>query len=159
MARILERLSRIGVAASSSRWGGIVYYVVCRRIDSILIPLTGARMSMGPPGFTTLVTTRGARTGKPRKTSLAFLWKGDGMVVVASKGGAPHHPAWYHNMKANPRVRVQHRGGIEERVAREATGEERESLFAEVAARYPNFAAYQERASQRVIPVMVLSRS
>ena len=159
MPRILERLGRIGIAASSSKWGGVFYYVVCRRIDSILIPLTGARMSMGPPGFTTLITTTGARSGKLRKTSLAFLWKGDDMVVVASKGGAPRHPAWYHNMKANPRVRVQHRGGIEERVAREATGEERESLFAVVAARYPNFAAYQERATRRVIPVMVLSRS
>ena len=93
MPRILERLGRIGIAASSSKWGGIFYYVVCRRIDSILIPLTGARMSMGPPGFTTLITTTGARSGKLRKTSLAFLWKGDDMVVVASKGGAPRHPA------------------------------------------------------------------
>lgn len=159
MARILEHLSRIGVAASSSRWGGIVYYVVCRRIDSILIPLTGARMSMGPPGFTTLITTTGARTGKPRKASLAFLWKGDDMVVIASKGGGPHHPAWYHNMQATPRVRVQHRGGVEERVAREATGEERERLFAEAAAAYPNFAAYQERATERTLPVMILSLS
>ena len=157
MGAILEGLSRIGVAASSSRWGGIFYYVVCRRIDSVLIPLTGGRLCMGPPGFTVLITTTGARSGKPRKASLAFLWKGEDMVVLASKGGASQHPAWYHNLKADPRVRVQHRGGIEERVAREATGEERGTLFAEAAATYPNFAAYQERATRRSIPVMLLS--
>lgn len=158
MAGILEGLSRLGVAASSSKWGGIFYYVVCRRIDSVLIPLTGGRLCMGPPGFTVLITTTGARTGKPRKASLAFRWKGDDMVVIASKGGAPHHPGWYHNLKANPHVRVQHRGGVEERVAREAAGEERRTLFEEVAATYPNFAAYQKRATERQIPVMVLSR-
>jgi deazaflavin-dependent oxidoreductase (nitroreductase family) len=115
-------------------------------------------MSMGPPGRTVLITNTGARTGKPRKTSLAFLWRGDDMVVIASKGGAPHHPAWYHNLKANPRVRVQYQGGDEPRVAREAIGEERDALFAEAAATYPNFAAYQKRATGRTIPVMVLSR-
>lgn len=155
---LLDQMSRLGVAASSSKLGGIFYFVVCRRIDSVLIPLTQGRLSMGPPGQTVLVTTTGAKSGKRRKTSLAFLWDGDGMIVVASKGGSPSHPAWYHNMKSDPRVVVQYRGGVEERIAREAVGDERDALFARMAGAFANFAAYQKRAAERRIPVMVLER-
>ena len=88
MASIANWLRRLGVAASSSRWGGIFYHVVCRRIDTVLIPLSRGRLSMGPPGQTVLLTTTGAKSGKPRKASLAFMWQGDDMVVIASKGGA-----------------------------------------------------------------------
>jgi deazaflavin-dependent oxidoreductase (nitroreductase family) len=147
----------MGIAASSSWLGGLFYHHVSRRLDTLLIPLTGARLALGPPGQTLLLTTRGARSGKPRKASLAFLWEGDDIVVVASKGGAPHHPAWFHNLQADPRATVQHRGGIEQRVAREATGEERERLFARAAETWDNFAAYQRRAGARRIPVVVLS--
>ena len=157
MAGPLERLSRVGIAASSSALGGWLYHAVCRRIDTVLIPLTKGRLSMGPPGQTVLLTTTGAKTGRPRKASLAFMWKGDDMVVIASKGGAPHHPGWYHNVKADPRVVVQSRAGIEDRVAREAVGEERDKLFETMASTFGNFAAYQARATNRTIPVMVLS--
>lgn len=157
MAGMLDWLGRVGVAASSSKLGGIFYYVVCRRIDSVLIPLSKGRLSMGPPGQTVLVTTTGARTGRPRKTSLAFLWDGEDMIVVASKGGSPRHPAWYHNMKADPRVVVQWTGGIEERRAREAEGTDRDALFARMAGTFANFAAYQKRAANRTIPVMRLT--
>ena len=159
MARFLDWMSRLGVAASSSKLGGIFYYTVCRRVDSVLIPLSGGRLSMGPPGQTVLVTTRGAKSGLPRKTSLAFLWQGDDMVVVASKGGSPSHPAWYHNMKADPRVVVQYRGGVEERIAREAAPDERDALFGRMAGTFANFAAYQARATNRRIPVFLLSRA
>ena len=140
-------LQRLGIAASSSKLGGILYHQVCRRIDTVLIPATGGRLAMGPPGQTVLITTTGARSGRPRKASLAFMWSGDDMVVIASKGGAPHHPGWYHNLKADPRVVVQYRGGTEERRGREAVGEEREALFKEMAATFSNFEAYQRRAT------------
>ena len=158
MGRVLESLSRAGVSASSSKLGGIFYHVVCRRIDSVLIPLTNGRLALGPPGRTVLLTTTGARTKEPRKAAVAFGWQGEEMVVIASKGGSPQHPGWYHNLKANPRLRTQYRGVDEKRVAREAVGEERERLFAQMAAEFPNFAAYQERATERTIPVMVLSK-
>jgi deazaflavin-dependent oxidoreductase (nitroreductase family) len=162
MAGIQDALSRVGTAASSSKLGGIFYHVVCRRIDTLLIPLSGGRLSMGPPGQTVLVTTTGARSGKPRKASLAFSWRGDDMVIVASKGGAAHHPGWYHNLKADPHVVVQYRGAVEERVAREAVGAERDALFETMATTFSNFAAYQARAdalaTPRKIPVMLLER-
>ena len=157
MAGIAETLERWGTAASSSKIGGILYHVVCRRIDTVLIPLTKGRLSMGPPGNTVLITTSGAKSGKPRKASLAFMWQGDDMVIIASKGGAPHHPAWYHNLKADPRVVVKTRAGVEDRIAREAVGEERDKLFEAMSTTYSNFAAYQARATNRKIPVMVLS--
>ena len=115
-------------------------------------------MALGPPGQTVLLTTTGARSGRPRNAAVAFGWDGDGMVVIASKGGATHHPGWYHNLTANPLVRTQYRGVDEQRTAREATGQERDRLFSMMAAQFPNFAAYQERATSRRIPVMVLSK-
>ena len=160
MSSITNALQRLGIAASSSKIGGIFYHQISRRIDRVLIPASGARLSMGPPGRTVLITTTGARSGRPRVASLAFAWDGDDMVVIASKGGAEHHPAWYHNLKANPRVRVQHRGGIEERIAREAVGAERDELYARMARDFANFAADQQRAmaaSGRTIPVVVLA--
>jgi len=158
MAGILETLSRLGTAASSTKLGGIFYHVVCRRIDTLLIPLSDGRLAMGPPGQTVLLTTTGARSGRARKAAVAFLWSGDDMIVIASKGGAPHHPGWYHNLLAHPRVRTRYRGVDEERVAREALGDEREALFEQMAASFSNFRAYQKRATGRRIPVMVLSK-
>ena len=144
---------------SCSKAGGIFYYVVSRRLDQVLIPLSKGRISMGPPGRTVLITTTGARSGRRRQASLAFLWKGDDMVVIASKGGHVNHPGWYHNMKAHPEVHVLYEGGDEDRIAREAEGEERDALFSEMSGLYTNFAAYQERAPHRTIPVMVLSKT
>jgi deazaflavin-dependent oxidoreductase (nitroreductase family) len=105
-----------------------------------------------------LITTTGAKSGKPRKASLAFLWQGDDMIIIASKGGAPHHPAWYHNLKADPRLVVQYRGAVEDRQARESLGEERDKLFERMDSTFSNFSAYQARARNRKIPVMVLER-
>ena len=82
MAGIADTLQRWGTAASSSKLGGILYHIVCRRIDTVLIPLTKGRPSMGPPGNTVLITTTGAKSGKPRKASLAFMWAGDDMVMA-----------------------------------------------------------------------------
>jgi len=158
MAGIRDALSRLGVAASSSRLGGVFYHVVCRRIDRVLIPLSRGRLALGPPGQTVLLTTTGARSGRPRNAAVAFLWRGDEMIVVASKGGAPRHTGWYHNLRANQRVRARYRGGDEERFAREARGAERDELFETMAQAFSNFRAYQRRASGRRIPVMVLSR-
>src|ERR1700724_1245873 len=109
-----------------------------------------------------LLTTRGARSGKERITPVMFHRDGERYVVIASKGGAPDHPAWYRNLKANPlaRVEVAAEAGTEtfDVRAHEAEGEERERLYAERVVIAPGFGAYQRQTS-RQIPVMILERT
>jgi F420H(2)-dependent quinone reductase len=76
--------------------------------------------------------------------------------LVASKAGAPRHPAWFHNVRANPDVAVTVDGERRAMRARVAEGEERERLWAVVCDHYTGYAAYQKRSGRRVIPVVVL---
>ena len=104
-----------------------------------------------------LLTTKGAKSGQPRLAPVVYSRDADHYVIVASKGGSPTHPAWYHNLLANPVVTVEVGGETFEARAR-VTGEaERDRLFAQRAATNPNFAEYQQRIT-RVIPVVVLER-
>ena len=109
-----------------------------------------------------LLTTVGARTGEERITPVMYHRDAERYVVVASKGGAPDDPAWYHNLKANPvaTVEVGTATGMEtfEVRAREAEGEERERLYAERVAIAPGFGEYT-RMTSRKIPVMILERT
>lgn len=105
-----------------------------------------------------LLTTIGARSGLPRTVPVVFTRDGEHYVVVASKGGAPTHPAWYHNLVAHPLVTVEL--GRETFAARATTAEgpEHERLYAQHAAVNPGFVEYQRRTS-RVIPVVLLERT
>ena len=105
-----------------------------------------------------LLTTTGARSGQPRLAPLVISRDGDRYVIVASKGGAPTHPAWYHNLLADPVATVEVGGETFEAQARVTEGTERDRLFAERVAASPNFAEYQHRTT-RVIPVVVLERT
>jgi deazaflavin-dependent oxidoreductase (nitroreductase family) len=102
-----------------------------------------------------LLTTTGAKSGQPRLAPLVYSRDGDGYVIVASKGGAPTHPAWYHNLLAHPLVTVEVGSETFTARARVTEGAERDRLFAERVAASPNFAEYQRRTA-RVIPVVVL---
>jgi len=155
---VKQRWVRIGTALSGSALGGKLYHFVCRPIDRVLIPLTNGRLAMGPPGQTVLISMTGAKSGRRRQAVVAFQWEGDEMVIIASKGGSPKHPAWYHNLRAHPDVTVQYRGVREARVAREAPADQRDRLYDRMAAEFSTFAAYQERAGSRRIPVMLLGR-
>jgi F420H(2)-dependent quinone reductase len=102
-----------------------------------------------------IVTNRGARTGKVRKTPLMRV-EHDGLyAAVASVGGAPKHPLWYFNLLANPAVEVQDGAKRMAMVARELTGTEREQWWERAVAAYPPYAEYQTRTT-RQIPVFVL---
>ena len=105
-----------------------------------------------------LLTTTGARSGQPRLAPLVYSRDGDRYVIVASKGGAPTHPAWYHNLLADPVATVEVGGETFEAQARVTEGAERDRLFSERVAASPNFAEYQHRTT-RVIPVVVLERT
>jgi deazaflavin-dependent oxidoreductase (nitroreductase family) len=106
-----------------------------------------------------LLTTTGAKSGKERINPLAFTRDGDKYVIIASKGGSPTHPDWYHNVVAHPEVRVEVAtpSGVNQFAAhaRIAEGEERQRLFDAQSAVMPNFAEYQKKTS-REIPVVVL---
>jgi len=108
-----------------------------------------------------LLTTVGVRSGKDHTTPVMYHRDGERYVVIASKGGAPDNPAWYHNLKANPlaRVEVGTATGTDtfEVRAREVKGKERERMYAERVAFAPGFGEYP-RMTSRQIPVMVLER-
>jgi len=104
-----------------------------------------------------LLTTVGAKSGTERTMPLAYTRDGDRYVIVASKGGAPTNPAWYHNLRARPEVTVEV-GAEKFRVrASPVDGHERRRLYDRHAARLPAFADYEQRTSRR-IPVIVLER-
>lgn len=118
----------------------------------------GGRASGGPfkGGQVLILTTKGAKTGEPREHPLAYSHEGDLHVVVASKGGAPTNPAWYHNLVANPVVTVEVLGETYQAKAKVIEDdEEYERLYAQHAAIMPGFNEYRQRTSRK-IPVIVL---
>ena len=104
-----------------------------------------------------LLTTKGAKTGAIHTTPLVHTRDGDRYVVIASKGGAPTNPEWYHNLVANPTVTVEVGPEKFEARATVAQGQERDRLFNAQAALMPGFATYQRNTTRR-IPVVVLER-
>jgi deazaflavin-dependent oxidoreductase (nitroreductase family) len=105
-----------------------------------------------------LLTTKGRRSGEPRTTPLIYGPHGDAYVVVASKGGAPEHPAWYQNLSADPEVEVQVRGDRFRARARTATAEEKPEMWSTMTKQWPQYDQYQTKTA-REIPVVVLERS
>jgi F420H(2)-dependent quinone reductase len=98
----------------------------------------------------------GAKSGTKRTSPLAYLADGDDVVIVASKGGYAKHPAWFHNLRANPDTTVQVGGSKRAVHAHVATSEERAELWPRIVALYDGFAAYQ-RKTDREIPLVILS--
>ncbi|MBA4863149.1 nitroreductase family deazaflavin-dependent oxidoreductase [Streptomyces sp. PSKA54] len=102
-----------------------------------------------------VLTTRGARTGKIRKTPLMRVEHDGTYAVVASLGGAPSHPVWYHNIVADPRVELQDGPVRQDMTAREVTGKEKAVWWERAVEAWPDYAEYQKK-TDRVIPVFVL---
>ncbi|HLR84225.1 MAG TPA: nitroreductase family deazaflavin-dependent oxidoreductase [Nocardioidaceae bacterium] len=103
-----------------------------------------------------ILTTRGAKSGKIRKTPLMRVEHDGEYAVVASQGGAPTHPQWFHNVKSDPNVELQDGPTKQPMVAREATGDERVTWWQRAVAAWPDYADYQTK-TDRTIPVFVLS--
>jgi deazaflavin-dependent oxidoreductase (nitroreductase family) len=102
-----------------------------------------------------IVTHRGRKTGAIRKTPLMRVVDGNNYILVASQGGAPKHPLWYHNLKANPNVEIRDRSNVYKMRVREVTDSaERERLWKIAVAAYPPYRDYQEK-TDRVIPIFV----
>jgi F420H(2)-dependent quinone reductase len=115
--------------------------------------VVGHRFPGAPPSL--LLDHVGAKSGTKRTSVLSYLKDGDDYVIVASKGGHPQHPAWFHNLRAHPDVTVQVGSSRKPVHARVATPEERERLWPEVVAIWRDYASYQRR-TEREIPLVIL---
>ena len=140
---------------AASRPGGWLYINVFCRIDPLLLRATGGRLSVSLGWPILLLEHTGARSGNRRRTALLYTADGENVVLVASKAGAVHNPAWYHNLKANPQCSVlagKRSGDYEARVL---DGAERHRAWSLATDLYMGYAAYQGRTDRR-IPVLVL---
>lgn len=110
----------------------------------------------GPgPVPTLLLTTTGRKSGTAITLPLIYGKTGKDFVIVASKGGAPAHPAWYLNLSSNPRVQIQVEAQHYQAIARTASGAERAALWDQMVEIYPPYTDYMHR-TEREIPVVVL---
>ncbi|MCB0866072.1 MAG: nitroreductase family deazaflavin-dependent oxidoreductase [Solirubrobacterales bacterium] len=119
--------------------------------------LTGGRVGHTVPGGPPMLLLDhvGAKSGAKRTTPLVYVADGDDVVIIASKGGHPKHPAWFHNLRAHPDTTVQIGREKREVHARVATPVERERLWPKAVATYSGYEGYQER-TDREIPVVIL---
>ncbi|WP_445190196.1 nitroreductase family deazaflavin-dependent oxidoreductase [Pseudonocardia sp. Cha107L01] len=101
-----------------------------------------------------VLTTKGARTGNIRKSPLMRVEHDGKYLIVASLGGAPSHPVWYHNVVANPTVEIQDGATRQDMATRELDGDEREIWWKRAVDAFPPYAEYQEKTS-RVIPILI----
>ena len=104
-----------------------------------------------------ILTTRGARSKEERSTPLVYTRDGDKYVIIASKGGAPTHPHWYHNLREHPDVTVEADGHKFQARAHVQDGDDYERLYAQHADQNPQFHEYRTKTSRK-IPVVVLER-
>jgi F420H(2)-dependent quinone reductase len=140
-----------------TRFGAWTILNIVTPIDNWLLKISNGRLNTFA-GFAPvlLLTTTGAKSGLPRTVPLVFLRDGAAIVLMASNGGQPKHPAWYHNICANPTVQVTFGGETRSYIAREVHGAERERLWQRAVQFYRGYGDYQQRASNRTIPVVVL---
>jgi F420H(2)-dependent quinone reductase len=128
-------------------------------VHTLLYRTTGGRLGHTIPGMggrMLLLDHVGAKSGAKRTSPLLYIRDGENVFVIASKGGFPKHPAWFHNLMANPDTTVQI--GSERRPvhARVATAEERERLWPIAVKTYHGYADYQARSGGREIPIVIL---
>lgn len=125
--------------------------------NTALYRLSGGRIGNKVKGAPVLLLDHvGRKSGRRRTVPLLYLRDGEDLVIVASRGGSDAMPAWWLNLRANPRTSVQVGGERREVVARQATPEEKDRLWPRLVEMYPDYDAYQRR-TERQIPVIVLS--
>ena len=128
------------------------------RVDPTLIRLTRGRVSsVGPWPRWVVLTHTGAKSGIQRTTPLIYFTDGDRVILIASNYGSTRHPAWYHNVKANPTVTL-YAGGFEGRfVGEEVTGAERDRLWSIAKQWLPGYDKYESSAGDRQIPLLAFT--
>ena len=147
---------------SSSRPGAWFFSKTLHHMDRVVLRLSGGRVTVpgvlaGLPVIT--VATTGARTGERREVPLVGVPSGDDIAVIGTRFGQARTPAWYFNLRAEPRAEVGYRGRTVPVVAREADGDERDAVWARGCQIYAGYQAYARRLDHRPIHVMVLESS
>jgi len=155
---LLERLT-----ASLSQYANKHGVYLGRRSTKLHVALyrrSGGRLGGHLPGWRQapilLLDHTGAKTGVRRTSPLMYHEDGDTVAVVASKGGQPTHPAWFHNIKANPDTTIQIGAEVRDVRARVATEQERDRLWQKFVAFYPGYDFFQRHAKGRKIPIVIL---
>jgi deazaflavin-dependent oxidoreductase (nitroreductase family) len=146
---------RVYARLVGTRAMGWVSRTVVWKIDPLLLRLSRGRIGLGLLLPTALLETRGARTGRPRRNGLIYFHDGERVTIIASKAGLPHHPAWFHNLRAHPDVKF---GGQPFRAAVVEDDSERDRIWQLADQVFPPYANYRVRAARagRVIPIVQL---
>jgi F420H(2)-dependent quinone reductase len=128
------------------------------RVHVLAYRLTGGLVGKRIPGVPSMLLLDhvGAKSGTKRTSPLGYVEDGKNYVIVASKGGHPRHPAWFHNLKAHPETTIQVGGDRIPVTASVATSAQRQRLWPKVVGAYSGYAGYQER-TKREIPLVILT--
>ncbi len=155
--RELTWWERRSEAFAQTRFGGWFAVTIANPVDRRLLKLTRGRLGMFVGQPVGLLGTTGARSGQHREAPLLYVDDGERVILVASNAGSTRHPAWYHNLRANPEVTFLRRGGhAGTYAARVAAEPERGELWDRVNDLYAGYETYQGRTDGREIPVVVL---
>ena len=140
----------------SSSLGASFFRKTMHRIDRPLLRLTKGRVSFASAYPVLLLTSTGAKSGKPRTVPLLYLEVDDGLAIIGTRFGSTSHPGWYHNLRARPEATVEIKGKRRAYTAREAEGDEKSEIWARAVRMYSGYERYVARAGRK-IPVFVLT--
>lgn len=159
MGKAYQFIIRVIVSITGTRSGQWLFAKLAHRLDRFVFRITGGEKTFGAllTGLPIAVlTTTGAKSGLPRRVPVLVNYAGDLPVLIASNWGQKKHPAWYYNLRANPRAELKINGRSTSYIAREVLGDEKERYWTLAIRRYPGYAAYQTRAGGRDIGVWEL---
>jgi deazaflavin-dependent oxidoreductase (nitroreductase family) len=151
-------LAELATKVALTKPGTWFYSRVAARIDSSLVRVSGGRLSSVAGLFPiVLLSVRGARSGIERTVPLVYFSDGGDVILMASSFGRPKYPAWYHNVEANPEVRLESMGCTGTFIAEETEGAERERLYDLAKHVYRGYGIYEQRTEGiRHVPVLRL---
>lgn len=159
MSNSLNFLQRAVRAFSATPLGAKLFSLTAHHLDRPLLRATNGRFAMSglfTPLPLVMVTTIGAKSKQPRTSPLLAIPDGEKLFLIASNWGGANYPAWYHNLRAHPKVSVTHNGETRHYRAHEAKGGEYEAYWRRAVDAYHGYAAYKTRTKGRPIPIMVL---
>jgi deazaflavin-dependent oxidoreductase (nitroreductase family) len=144
-----------------TRAGRWFFSLTATFFDRIFLRLTGGRymlihMLTGLPGC--MLTTTGAKSGKPRSVPIVAIPVGEDYILIGSNFGEDRSPAWYYNLKANPEATITTASRQSQYLAREVTGQEYDVYWAKAVGTFPGYEAYRRWASRRHIPILLLTQ-